>query len=68
MTQWVLVFYSVFTWGQTGITAVVPMADQDSCLRLKIALTSDKKDRGSIDTMLECRDLVAHPLKLKTSR
>ena len=68
MNIWVLVFYSGLASGAMSITAVVPMGNEIDCLQFKAALTSDKPDRGHIDTMLECRNLKANPLKLKTTR
>lgn len=70
MAEWVLVFYTVLGWPSTGygVTAVVPMGDEISCRQFKGQLTSEKPDRGKIDTMLECRDLKANPLKLKATR
>lgn len=68
MNIWVLVFYTVLTSGAMSVTAVVPMGDEISCRQFQAVLTSDKPDRGRIDTMLECRNLKANPLKLKATR
>lgn len=65
MSDWVLVFYSVLAWPSHGqaVTVVVPMGDQHTCEHYRRRL--DPND--GLLNLLECRDLTAHPLHLKSS-